>query len=346
MTFINCNHNNKVCRYSVALLCSVCVCGASLTIQSCGNSKKASTDTRTVMQPVGPVFVADSAYAYCEAQCAFGPRIMNSDAHDRCGEWITGKFQSLGMTVQTQSAQLKGYDGTMLRSTNIIASYKPELTDRILVCAHWDSRPWADNDPDEANHHTPVMAANDGASGVAVMLELARLLGAQDSLAVGVDFVCFDAEDWGTPQWADTPDSGDTWALGAQHWAANPHKDGYKARFGILLDMVGGRGAKFYQEGMSKQFAPAIVDKVWEAAHTVGYGSMFPKAEGGMVTDDHIPVNEKLKIPTIDIINYYPDCEQSSFGPTWHTVSDTMENIDKNTLQAVGQTVVQVLFCE
>jgi len=298
------------------------------------------------MQPVGPVFVADSAYAYCEAQCAFGPRIMNSDAHDRCGEWITGKFQSLGMTVQTQSAQLKGYDGTMLRSTNIIASYKPELTDRILVCAHWDSRPWADNDPDEANHHTPVMAANDGASGVAVMLELARLLGAQDSLAVGVDFVCFDAEDWGTPQWADTPDSGDTWALGAQHWAANPHKDGYKARFGILLDMVGGRGAKFYQEGMSKQFAPAIVDRVWEAAHTVGYGSMFPKAEGGMVTDDHIPVNEKLKIPTIDIINYYPDCEQSSFGPTWHTVSDTMENIDKNTLQAVGQTVVQVLFCE
>lgn len=326
------------------ILCGACVFAVSFMSLSCGNSKKAAVETNVSMQPVGPVFVADSAYAYCEAQCAFGPRVMNSDAHDRCGEWITGKFRSLGMTVQTQSAQLKGYDGTMLRGTNIIASYKPELTDRILVCAHWDSRPWADNDPDEANHHTPVMAANDGASGVAVMLELARLLGAQDSLAVGVDFVCFDAEDWGTPQWADVPDSGDTWALGAQYWAANPHRNGYKARYGILLDMVGGRGAKFYQEGMSKQFAPDIVDKVWEAAHTVGYGSMFPKVEGGMVTDDHIPVNEKLKIPTIDIINYYPDCEQSSFGPTWHTVSDTMENIDKNTLQAVGQTVVQVLF--
>lgn len=326
------------------ILCGACVFAVSFMSLSCGNSKKAAVETNVSMQPVGPVFVADSAYAYCEAQCAFGPRVMNSDAHDRCGEWITGKFRSFGMTVQTQSAQLKGYDGTMLRGTNIIASYKPELTDRILVCAHWDSRPWADNDPDEANHHTPVMAANDGASGVAVMLELARLLGAQDSLAVGVDFVCFDAEDWGTPQWADAPDSGDTWALGAQYWAANPHRNGYKARYGILLDMVGGRGAKFYQEGMSKQFAPDIVDKVWEAAHTVGYGSMFPKVEGGMVTDDHIPVNEKLKIPTIDIINYYPDCEQSSFGPTWHTVSDTMENIDKNTLQAVGQTVVQVLF--
>ena len=97
---------------------------------------------------------------------------------------------------------------------------------------------------------------------------------------------------------------------------------------------------------MSKQFAPNIVKKVWEAARTVGYGSMFPNVDGGMVTDDHIPVNEKLKIPTVDIINYYPDCEQSNFGPTWHTVNDTMENIDRNTLQAVGQTVVQVLFSE
>lgn len=326
-------------------ICAACILAASFTMLSCGNSKKTTTDTRAA-QPVGPTFVADSAYAYCEAQCAFGPRVMNSDAHDRCGEWIADKFRSFGMTVQTQNAQLKGYDGTMLRSTNIIASYKPEFTDRILLCAHWDSRPWADNDPDEANHHTPVMAANDGASGVAVMLELARLIGAQDSLAVGVDFVCFDAEDWGTPQWADTADDSDSWALGAQHWAANPHKSGYKARFGILLDMVGGTGAMFYQEGMSKQYAPAIVKKVWEAARTVGYGSLFPNTDGGMVTDDHIPVNEKLKIPTIDIINYYPDCEQSSFGPTWHTVNDTMENIDRNTLQAVGQTVVQVLFSE
>lgn len=348
MTSTSYNHYNynKVHRHAIASLCIVCAFTVSLLTLSCGNSKKATAEANVSMQPVGPAFVADSAYAYCETQCAFGPRIMNSDAHDRCGEWIASKFRAFGMAVQTQSAQLKGYDGTMLRSTNIIASYKPELAERILLCAHWDSRPWADNDPDEANHHTPVMAANDGASGVAVMLELARLIGAQDSLAVGVDFVCFDAEDWGTPQWSDKPDNGDTWALGAQHWAANPHKSSYKARYGILLDMVGGRGAMFYQEGMSKHFAPNVVNKVWEAARVVGYGSMFPNTEGGMVTDDHIPVNEKLKIPTIDIINYYPDCEQSSFGPTWHTVDDTMENIDKNTLQAVGQTVVQVLFSE
>lgn len=319
---------------------------AMLTVtMSCGNSKKTTAEA-SMAQPIGPEFVADSAYAYCEAQCAFGPRTMNSEAHDLCEAWIVGKFKGFGMEVQTQKANLKGYDGTMLKSTNIIASYKPETAERVLVCAHWDSRPWADNDIDEENWHKPVLAANDGASGVAVMLELARLLGMQDSLSVGVDFICFDAEDWGTPQWAQSVDDGDYWALGAQHWAANPHKEGYKARFGVLLDMVGGKGAQFYQEGVSKQFAQSVVDKVWTAAQVVGYGSFFPKALGSMVTDDHVPVNEKRGIPTIDIIAFYPDCEQSGFGPTWHTVNDTMENIDKNTLQAVGQTMVQVLFSE
>ena len=294
------------------------------------------------MQPIGPVFNADSAYSYCEAQCAFGPRTMNSEAHEACGKWIAEKFASFGMAVSTQKADLKGFDGTILKSTNIIASFKPEVTNRILLCAHWDSRPWADNDPDEANHKKPVMAANDGASGVAVMLEVARLL--PDSLGIGVDFICFDAEDWGIPQWSDAEEDGNSWALGAQYWAAHPHKQGYKANFGILLDMVGGQGAMFYQEGMSVQYARSIVDKVWRAAQVVGFGSLFPTQTGGHITDDHIPVNQIAKIPTIDIIPHYPNCEQSNFGPTWHTVNDDMAHIDKNTLQAVGQTLIQVLF--
>ena len=270
---------------------------------------------------------------------------MNSEAHDLCEQWIVQKFKDFGMEVLTQKATLKGYDGTPLKSTNIIASYKPEVPERILLCAHWDSRPWADNDPDEANWKKPVMAANDGASGVAVMLEVARLL-SPDSLAIGVDFICFDAEDWGGPQWSDADDVGDSWALGAQYWSANLHKKGYKARFGILLDMVGGQGAQFYKEGMSVQYASGIVDKVWRAAQVVGFGSLFPSQQGGYITDDHIPVNQKAKIPCIDIIPYYPACEQSSFGPTWHTVNDDMAHIDKNTLQAVGQTIIQVLFSE
>lgn len=300
--------------------------------------------------PVGPVFNADSAYAFTKAQCDFGPRNMNSRGHDLCGEWIVNKFREYGCKVTTQRVNLTGYDGTTLRSCNIMASINPEATTRILLCAHWDSRPWADNDPDQSNWKKPIIAANDAASGIAVMLELARIINngkAEKALRpqLGVDFVCFDAEDWGTPQWADVPDDADSWALGAQYWSKNLPQ-GYEARYGILLDMVGGVGAQFFQEGISLQYAPEIVKKVWRSAREVGFGSYFPKRMGGMVTDDHVPVNRYAKIPTIDIIPFYPDCKQSGFGPTWHTLADNMENIDRNTLRAVGQTLVQVIYKE
>lgn len=300
--------------------------------------------------PVGPVFNADSAYAFTKAQCDFGLRNMNSRGHDLCGEWIVNKFREYGCKVTTQRANLTGYDGTTLRSCNIMASINPEATTRILLCAHWDSRPWADNDPDQSNWKKPIIAANDAASGIAVMLELARIINngkAEKALRpqLGVDFVCFDAEDWGTPQWADVPDDADSWALGAQYWSKNLPQ-GYEARYGILLDMVGGVGAQFFQEGISLQYAPEIVKKVWRSAREVGFGSYFPKRMGGMVTDDHVPVNRYAKIPTIDIIPFYPDCKQSGFGPTWHTLADNMENIDRNTLRAVGQTLVQVIYKE
>lgn len=308
------------------------------------------TEEVAKVNPVGPSFNADSAYAFTKAQCDFGPRDMNSRGHDLCGEWIVSKFKEYGCKVTTQTATLAGYDGTKLRSRNIMASINPEATTRILLCAHWDSRPWADNDPDSANWRKPILAANDAASGVAVMLELARIIrkGKEEKAfnkQLGIDFVCFDAEDWGTPQWADVADNADSWALGAQYWSKNLPQ-GYEARYGILLDMVGGVGARFYREGMSMQYAPEIVKKVWRAAREVGFGSYFPKEDGGVITDDHVPVNQFAKIPTIDIIPYYADCQQSSFGPTWHTLADNMENIDKNTLKAVGQTLVQVIYKE
>lgn len=308
------------------------------------------TEEVAKVNPVGPSFNADSAYAFTKEQCDFGPRDMNSRGHDLCGEWIVSKFKEYGCKVTTQTATLAGYDGTKLRSRNIMASINPEATTRILLCAHWDSRPWADNDPDSANWRKPILAANDAASGVAVMLELARIIRKSKeekafSKQLGIDFVCFDAEDWGTPQWADVADNADSWALGAQYWSKNLPQ-GYEARYGILLDMVGGVGARFYREGMSMQYAPEIVKKVWRAAREVGFGSYFPKEDGGVITDDHVPVNQFAKIPTIDIIPYYADCQQSSFGPTWHTLADNMENIDKNTLKAVGQTLVQVIYKE
>ena len=312
---------------------------------SCKSNKKVNTESldSLAVQINGPKFNPDSAFEYCRQQCKFGPRVMNSDTHEKCGVWIATMFHRFGCKVTEQKTTIKGWDGKELKCTNIIASYKPEATERILICAHWDSRPWADNDPDSANHHKPVMAANDGASGVGVMLEVARQLQQDKKLNIGVDFVCFDAEDYGTPYW--TQDDPNSWALGAQYWAEQA-RGNYKARFGILLDMVGGQGATFYQESMSKKYAQHIVDKVWHAARIAGFGSMFKQDEGGAITDDHIPVNQKAGIPTIDIIPYYPDCQQSAFGPTWHTVSDDMLNLDKNTLEAVGQTVIQTLYSE
>ena len=312
---------------------------------SCSTTKKSQTTEQSV---VSVEFNADTAYTFCAAQCDFGPRTMNSEAHERCAEWIQQQFEQYGYSVQMQKADLKGYNGTILKSTNIIASQKlkansqkPEA--RIFICAHWDSRPWADNDPDEANWRKPVMAANDGASGVAVMLELARLLQQNDSARMAVDFICFDAEDWGIPQWENDVD-GDSWALGAQYWANSQEPKAKSYQYGILLDMVGGQGAKFYREGFSLKYAHNIVERVWQAANTAGYASIFPYLDGGYVTDDHVPVNEKAGIPCIDIINHYPDCEQSSFGPTWHTVNDDMQHIDKNTLKAVGQTLIQLIY--
>ena len=314
----------------------------------CHTTKKTQTEEQTAVKVL---FDADSAYLFCQQQCDFGPRTMNSEAHEQCAQWIAQKFAQYGYQVTLQKADLKGYDGTILKSSNIIATDPAAgdsgaVANRLLVCAHWDSRPWADNDPDSANWHKPVMAANDGASGVAVMLELARQLQQHDSTNVAVDFVCFDAEDWGVPQWSNQSDA-DSWALGAQYWAANcPQSVAKNYRYAILLDMVGGQGAKFYHEGFSLEHARPVVDKIWKAASAAGYGSFFPSQPGGYVTDDHVPVNEKAHIPCVDIINHYPECPQSNFGPTWHTVNDDMQHLDRNTLKAVGQTLIQLIYSE
>lgn len=331
-----------------SVVAAVCVIGATCfaTLGTGGNSA-ANSEEETVVQSRF-VFNADSAYKYCAAQCDFGPRVMNSEAHDKCGEWIKGKFEEYGCSVESQKADLKGYDGTIYHNENIIARTNPNAKQRILFCAHWDSRPWADNDPDENNHRKPVMGANDGASGVAAMIELARMLQADSAgVNIGVDFVCFDTEDSGTPQWADVDDDPDTWALGAQYWAKdfaqNADKRDWHYEYAILLDMVGGEGAKFYKEGFSSEYAPDILASVWASANAAGYGSFFVDDMGGYITDDHVPVNKIAGVRCVDIIAYYPDCQQSSFGPTWHTVNDTMEHISVSSLRAVGQTMAQLL---
>ena len=324
-------------RIAYWIICGIVAC----CLASCGG-KKGSSDTTPKDSVQVPEFSADSAMASISTQCAFGPRTLGSQAHEECAQYIEDAFRAAGCEVQRQEADFTFYNGQRYKGCNIIASYRPELTERILLCSHWDSRPGADNDPDPANHHKPVTAANDGASGVAVMIEVARLLKEQ-APQVGVDFVCFDAEDAGVPEW-ETSFSGDdqaTWCLGSQYWAEHPHRADF--RFGILLDMVGGKGAKFYKELFSQHYASSVVTLVWSAAKDAGYSSAFIDQDGGGITDDHLPLNRVANIPTIDIIPYYPNMEHS-FGPTWHTINDIPENIDTNTLKAVGQTLLQVIY--
>ena len=293
-----------------------------------------------------PEFVADSAFLYIEEQCNFGPRLLGTEEADLCAEWIKSQFERFGCAVSEHKTQVTVWDGTRMPCRNIIASANTQAHHRIMLCAHWDTRPWADNDPNESNHRTPVLGANDGASGVAVMMEIARLIQQHPMPNLGVDFICFDAEDMGTPEWADVQDNEqDTWCLGSKAWAEEVARTGYNPQYGILLDMVGGRGATFSREQVSVYFANHVVNKVWTLASKLGYGQFFPNRDGGSLVDDHVNVNTIAQIPCIDIVPYFSD-GPSSFGPTWHTVNDTPENIDKNVLKAVGQTVLQLLYNE
>jgi hypothetical protein len=291
-----------------------------------------------------PEFSTDSAYNYAQKQVDFGPRVPNTKAHDDCATYLSNELKSFGAVVINQKADLQAFDGTVLRSTNIIGSFNLKAENRILLFSHWDSRPWADHDPDPKNRKKPVMAANDGASGVGVLLEMARLIG-KNQPTVGIDIIFFDSEDYGAPESFKSENSEDSWCLGTQYWAKNPHVPGYTARFGILLDMVGGKGATFFKEQSSEYFASSVVSNVWSQAKNLGFNQYFVDQKGGAITDDHIYVNQLIGIPSIDIIQYDPN-SKSGFGFYWHTTHDTMDNVDKNTLNAIGTTLMHVVYNE
>lgn len=296
-----------------------------------GNGQEQVSDVDTA-NSVKLEFNADSAYAFVERQVAFGPRVPNTVAHNNCRDWLISELTRHGAKVYRQDVALTAFDGSQLAATNIVGEYNPDASSRLLLLAHWDCRPWADEDPNPANHGKPVDGANDGASGVGVLLEIARLLSAGE-VDCGVDILFVDAEDWGT--------EGDdqSWALGARHFANTPHKAGYRPNHAILLDMVGGHDAVFCKEYFSVQNAPLLVDKVWQVAEQSGYGNRFSAEIGGAVTDDHVELL-KVGIPAIDIIEFHPS---TGFNPTWHTIEDNMEGISKETLKAVGQTIADYI---
>lgn len=282
-----------------------------------------------------PAFDADSAYAFVERIVAFGPRVPNTEAHRLSGDALTAQLRSYGWDVIEQKATLTAFDGTPLKARNIFARINPEKPNRMLLMAHWDSRPWADADPDPAKQSLPVLGANDGASGLGVLLEIARQLSLQKSGA-SVDILFTDAEDWGSHE------DEDSWALGTRYFAQNPPVAGYRPSQAILLDMVGSPNATFGYEYFSRQSNPALLEKVWSAALSLGHGKYFHTGFGGAITDDHIELI-KAGIPSIDIIDYRQGNGYEGFDPVWHTSRDDMQNISRETLGAVGQTLMKVL---
>jgi len=289
-------------------------------------------------QVVVPKFEQDSAYQFIERQVAFGPRVPNTDGHRAARNYLIETLKSFGANVIAQDFTAKAYTGTVLNGTNIIASYNPDHPRRVLLAAHWDSRHIADYDPDESRQDEPILGADDGGSGVGVLMEIARVI-QNNPIDLGVDIVLFDAEDHGESKGEDIT----SWCLGSQHWASNLHKQGYTADFGILLDMVGSKNARFTKEEISRAYAPNVLNKVWKLSQNMGYGNYFVNIDSRQIIDDHYFVNDIARIPTIDIINR-PEGSETGFGHYWHTHADDMSVIDKQTLRAVGQTVLAVIY--
>lgn len=323
--------------------------GVSLFFVACEDEPQSVSTTTTDKPKVEintPDFNADSAYSYVQQQVDFGPRVPETPAHDSTLAWLSAKLEGYADKVYLQTDRVEVYNGQQKKFTNIIAAFNPESVKRIMLSAHWDTRPFGDQDPDQAKWEQPIQGANDGASGVGVLLEVARLLKAYP-VNVGVDIILFDIEDYGQPNFDNGPQKPDTYALGSQYWAKNPHVPNYDARFGILLDMVGAKGSMFRMEGYSMQFAPNIVKKVWSVGGELGFSQNFVFLPAQPIQDDHYYVNVLRGVPTIDIIHLMPDQQNNRiFHPSWHTHDDKMDNIDPVVLKAVGQTLMEVIHRE
>jgi Zn-dependent M28 family amino/carboxypeptidase len=315
-----------------------------LTLMGCDNNTQNVSNTKnnppeTVVNV--PLFNEDSALVFIKNQVDFGPRVPSTEAHEKCANYIINKLKSHGLQVQVQEGMVKTFDNKTHKIKNIIASVNPDRQSRIFISAHWDTRPFADQD--SKNKDMPIDGANDGASGVGVLLELARQFSIVKPTA-GIDLIFFDIEDYGQPQDTKFPEMEDSYCLGSQYWAN--HKDpSYSAKYGVNLDMIGGTNARFTKEGTSMYYAPGILEKVWKTANDIGYGNYFVNDKTAPITDDHSYVNEIAKIPTIDIIDNDPTTK-SNFYKHWHTHQDSFENIDKKSIKAVGQTLMQLLYHE
>lgn len=311
------------------------------------------TPTPPAPQPVQievPELNEDSIFQFVADQVAFGPRVPGTPEHDACRQYLVnqlGKWVGSKNVIE-QKGRGRLFNGKVTDFTNIIAAINPQAKQRILLMAHWDTRLYADHDDDASRRKEAILGANDGASGVAVLLEIARQLHLNPIDNLGIDIILFDAEDQGKPDnmgyVASAEEAMKSWCLGSQHWSKNRHRSDASYRFGILLDMVGAPDAVFPKEGYSRQFAPRLVERIWTKASQLGYGRYFIPQNGGPITDDHYFVNTIANIPTVDIIHYDPNTGR--FDETWHTHDDDLDAIDPRVMQAVGEVVLHIVMEE
>ena len=321
-------------QYGILVLLLLCV--------SCVKQQQSSTTNSQYS-----TFSADSAYTYIAQQVAFGARVPGSLAHEQCGDWLVRQLARHGAQVKNQYGVMTNYAGKSQDIRNIVAFFEGDTQTAILLCAHWDCRPWSDEEELYENRFSPVLGANDGASGVGVILEIVRqldILKAQGEFVPSVQVVFFDCEDMGTPSHYTGAQRDNTWCLGSQLWAKLLTQNSeFKIQYGILLDMVGDPSATFPREYFSMKYANNYVEQVWRTANRLGYGRYFVQQSTYYpITDDHQYVNMIAGIPCLDIIDYKANTE-TGFAPWWHTQQDDMRNINKQTLQAVGETVLTVI---
>jgi len=269
-------------------------------------------------------FEGKRAYAWLERQCEFGPRVPGTQAHDSCFAYLTAQLRLYAPVVETDTFY---YDSPELhhqvKLMNVVAHFRPKLTQRVLFGAHWDSRPWADQDPVPAKRHMPVLGANDGASGVAVLLEMARLMAGRSQPGIGVDLVFFDGEDLGTQ---DNPSG---FFRGSNRYVEQISNQ-KPPLFVVVLDMVGKKDLALHWEGNSRKMASNIVDLVWGEAKAQSVLS-FRSDVRYTIYDDHIPFLT-AGIPAVDLIDFD--------YPPWHTTHDTPDKCDPESLEGVGKVLM------
>lgn len=310
---------------------------------SCKEGKKTETTTTTETKKVTvPSFNEDSAFAFVKTQVDFGPRVPGSKAHANCANYFVKTLEKYGASVYVQNGNVKTFDGKSFNLKNIIASFNPKETKRVMFAAHWDTRPFADQD--NKNKDQAIDGANDGGSGAAVLLELARQFSLKNP-SMGVDLFFFDIEDYGQPENSGYPEMQDSYCLGSQYWAKNPPIANYRPQYGVLLDMVGGENVYFTQEEVSRTYAPQVLEYVWQKASQAGYSSNFSYEHTPAIIDDHYYVNAIANIPMVDLI-HRDASSPSGFWKHWHTHNDKLENIDKKSLKVVGQTLMELVFGE